>query len=167
MEKGEPTQRPKSTRMCGYIGRQRIPHWWYPKQWRIRWNCEFFPKITLSIIHCCCFNSPNSHILLSFYFVLFFISQVEVYKESQGWSISGSKAFGKRAFACAVAIWQDCRSADEPPGRFCTAPVPNPASQYYLLSSEILPLIAEHWRLTAHPFCASQSYGFYILETTP
>ncbi|XP_006645530.1 uncharacterized protein LOC102701776 isoform X2 [Oryza brachyantha] len=29
---------------------------------------------------------------------------VEVYKEGQGWSTSGSKAVGKRAFACAVAV---------------------------------------------------------------
>uniref|UniRef100_A0A0D9Y3P9 DCD domain-containing protein n=1 Tax=Oryza glumipatula TaxID=40148 RepID=A0A0D9Y3P9_9ORYZ len=33
-----------------------------------------------------------------------YVETVEVYKEGQGWSISGSKAFGKRAFACAVAI---------------------------------------------------------------
>ncbi|KAB8080087.1 hypothetical protein EE612_000432 [Oryza sativa] len=33
-----------------------------------------------------------------------YVETVEVYKEGQGWSISGSKAFGKRAFACAIAI---------------------------------------------------------------
>uniref|UniRef100_A0A0D9UX50 DCD domain-containing protein n=1 Tax=Leersia perrieri TaxID=77586 RepID=A0A0D9UX50_9ORYZ len=33
-----------------------------------------------------------------------YVETVEVYKEGQGWSVSGSKAVGKRAFACAVAI---------------------------------------------------------------
>ncbi|KAF0920315.1 hypothetical protein E2562_034794 [Oryza meyeriana var. granulata] len=33
-----------------------------------------------------------------------YVETVEVYKEGQGWSISGSKAVGKRAFACAVAL---------------------------------------------------------------